>query len=265
MNIVVCVKQVPDTWAERKLKSDDKTLDRDSVDGVMNELDEYAVEEALRIKEAARRRGDGPDHGPGQGGGDDPQGAVDGRRQGRPRASTTRCTAPTRCGTSLRAGRRRSSRSGSTWSSWARSRPTRGWASMAAMLAERLGLPQLTLARKVDGRRDADQGPIGGRPTTATTTVEASLPAVVSAWSRRSTSRATRRSRASWRPRRSRSTTLSLADAGIDAGQVGLDARRHRGRRLRRRGRRGRRARSSRTRATAAPRLAEFLAPQKFI
>src|SRR6058998_2901219 len=52
MNIVVCVKQVPDTWAEKKLSSDDKTVDRASVDGVMNELDEYAVEEALKIKEA---------------------------------------------------------------------------------------------------------------------------------------------------------------------------------------------------------------------
>jgi electron transfer flavoprotein beta subunit len=52
MNIVVLVKQVPDTWAERKLRDDDKTLDRDSVDAVINELDEYGVEEALRIKEA---------------------------------------------------------------------------------------------------------------------------------------------------------------------------------------------------------------------
>ena len=52
MNIVVLVKQVPDTWAERKLKDSDKTLDRASVDVVMNEIDEYAVEEALKIKEA---------------------------------------------------------------------------------------------------------------------------------------------------------------------------------------------------------------------
>ncbi len=52
MNIVVCVKQVPDTETTRKLKSDDKTLDRAAADGVLNELDEYAVEEALRIKEA---------------------------------------------------------------------------------------------------------------------------------------------------------------------------------------------------------------------
>ena len=51
MNIVVCVKQVPDTWAERKLKPGDATLDRESVDGLINELDEYAIEEALQIKE----------------------------------------------------------------------------------------------------------------------------------------------------------------------------------------------------------------------
>src|SRR3954464_12367735 len=52
MNIVVCVKQVPDTWAEKRLSPQDQTVDRESVDGVMNELDEYAVEEALRLKEA---------------------------------------------------------------------------------------------------------------------------------------------------------------------------------------------------------------------
>src|ERR1700744_2766450 len=52
MNIVVCVKQVPDTWAERKLKPGDATLDRESVDGLINELDEYGIEEALLIKEA---------------------------------------------------------------------------------------------------------------------------------------------------------------------------------------------------------------------
>jgi electron transfer flavoprotein beta subunit len=52
VNIVVCVKQVPDTWAEKKLNPADKTEDRESVDNVMNEIDEYAVEEALRLKEA---------------------------------------------------------------------------------------------------------------------------------------------------------------------------------------------------------------------
>ena len=52
MNIVVCVKQVPDTWSEKKLDPSDSTLDRAATDPVMNEMDEYAVEEALTIQEA---------------------------------------------------------------------------------------------------------------------------------------------------------------------------------------------------------------------
>jgi electron transfer flavoprotein beta subunit len=52
LNIVVCVKQVPDSWAEKKLDPADFTLDRASADPVLNELDEYGVEEALRLKEA---------------------------------------------------------------------------------------------------------------------------------------------------------------------------------------------------------------------
>ena len=32
MNIVVCMKQVPDTWSERKLRSTDSTLDRDAAE-----------------------------------------------------------------------------------------------------------------------------------------------------------------------------------------------------------------------------------------
>src|SRR2546421_1586818 len=52
MNIVVCVKQVPDTWAERTLRSEDSRLDRAAADGVINELDEYAIEEGLQLAEA---------------------------------------------------------------------------------------------------------------------------------------------------------------------------------------------------------------------
>src|SRR6478672_1250799 len=51
MNIVVCVKQVPDTWSEKKLAASDSTLDRAATDPVMNEMDEYAVEEALKLQE----------------------------------------------------------------------------------------------------------------------------------------------------------------------------------------------------------------------
>ena len=50
MKIAVCVKQVPDSWAEKKMVNG--ILDRENVDAVLNDLDEYAVEEALRIAEA---------------------------------------------------------------------------------------------------------------------------------------------------------------------------------------------------------------------
>jgi electron transfer flavoprotein beta subunit len=53
MNIVVCMKQVPDTEVERTLVAGDNTVDRASADGVINYLDEFAIEEALKVKEAA--------------------------------------------------------------------------------------------------------------------------------------------------------------------------------------------------------------------
>ena len=52
MNIVVCVKYVPDAQAERGFEESDRTTDRVGVDGRLSELDEYAVEEALKIVEA---------------------------------------------------------------------------------------------------------------------------------------------------------------------------------------------------------------------
>jgi electron transfer flavoprotein beta subunit len=51
MKIVVLVKQVPDSGAERTL-TDDNTVDRASANNVINEMDEYALEEALRLQEA---------------------------------------------------------------------------------------------------------------------------------------------------------------------------------------------------------------------
>jgi electron transfer flavoprotein beta subunit len=51
VDVVVCVKQVPDSWAEKTLSGGDLTLDRASVDAVLNDLDEYAVEAALQLTE----------------------------------------------------------------------------------------------------------------------------------------------------------------------------------------------------------------------
>jgi len=52
MNIVVLVKQVPDTYSERKLADSDHTLDRDASDAVIDEINERSVEAALQLKEA---------------------------------------------------------------------------------------------------------------------------------------------------------------------------------------------------------------------
>ena len=52
MKIAVCVKQVPDAAAPKRLDPQTKRLDR-SVEGALNAFDVHAVEEALRLKEAA--------------------------------------------------------------------------------------------------------------------------------------------------------------------------------------------------------------------
>ncbi|MDT0265961.1 electron transfer flavoprotein subunit beta/FixA family protein [Streptomyces sp. DSM 44915] len=52
LKIVVCVKYVPDATGDRGF-TEDLTTDREAVDGLLSELDEYAVEQALRIAEEA--------------------------------------------------------------------------------------------------------------------------------------------------------------------------------------------------------------------
>ncbi len=53
MNIVVLVKQVPDSGAGRTLSETDHTLDREGADLVLDEINERAAEEALTLKETA--------------------------------------------------------------------------------------------------------------------------------------------------------------------------------------------------------------------
>ncbi|MGH3430635.1 MAG: electron transfer flavoprotein subunit beta/FixA family protein, partial [Mycobacteriales bacterium] len=50
LDIVVLVKQVPDSGAPRSLTAPDATVDRETTDPVVNEMDEYALEEALRLR-----------------------------------------------------------------------------------------------------------------------------------------------------------------------------------------------------------------------
>lgn len=60
MKIAICVKQVPDSWAEKKMVNG--LLDRAGVDAVLNDLDEYAIEEALRVVEPLNEGKETPEH-----------------------------------------------------------------------------------------------------------------------------------------------------------------------------------------------------------
>ncbi len=52
MKIGVCVKQVPDTEARLRLRKDGLGIDEEDLPFVVNESDEFALEEALKIAEA---------------------------------------------------------------------------------------------------------------------------------------------------------------------------------------------------------------------
>src|ERR671939_118482 len=51
MNIVVLVKQVPDSGSQRALDPSDNTVARATADNVIHEMDEYAIEEALQVRD----------------------------------------------------------------------------------------------------------------------------------------------------------------------------------------------------------------------
>jgi len=53
LDIIVCIKRVPDTEARVKVAGDGKTLDPSGVQFIMAPYDEIAVEKALQLKEAA--------------------------------------------------------------------------------------------------------------------------------------------------------------------------------------------------------------------
>jgi len=53
VKIAVCIKRVPDSEARIKVAADGKAIDETGVKFVLNPYDEYAVEEALKLKEGA--------------------------------------------------------------------------------------------------------------------------------------------------------------------------------------------------------------------
>ena len=52
MNIIVFIKQVPDTATRIKLTADAKNIEEAEVTWIISPYDEFAIEEALKIKEA---------------------------------------------------------------------------------------------------------------------------------------------------------------------------------------------------------------------
>lgn len=51
MNIYVCIKQVPDTETKIKLNGDNSWIDTTGIKWILSPYDEFAVEEALRVRE----------------------------------------------------------------------------------------------------------------------------------------------------------------------------------------------------------------------
>ncbi len=51
MNIIVCVKQVPDTEARVQIAGNGTSIDTSDINFILNPFDEFAVEEALRTRE----------------------------------------------------------------------------------------------------------------------------------------------------------------------------------------------------------------------
>ena len=220
LRIVVTVKYVPDATGDRHF-ADDLTVDRDDVDGLLSELDEYAVEQALQISENSD---------------DDveitvltvgPEDAKDALRKalsmGADKAihvedddlhgtdvigtSLVLAKAIEKAGYDL------------VISGLASTDGTMG--VVPALLAERLGVPQVTLLSEVSvedgtvkGRRDGDA---------ASEQLEASLPAVVSVTDQSGEARYPS-FKGIMAAKKKPLETWSLADLGVDAELVGLSA-----------------------------------------
>ena len=218
MNIVVLVKQVPDTWSERKLTDADHTLDRESADAVLDEINERAVEEALLLQEA--HGGEvtviamGPDR------------ATDAIRKALSMGADKAIHVSDEAlhGSDSLATAKVLAKAIGTVENVdlviAGNEATDGRAgAVPAILAELLGLPQVTQLRKVTvegttikGERETDEG---------VAFLEASLPAVVSVTEKINEPRYPS-FKGIMAAKKKPVSTLSVADLGIDASEVGL-------------------------------------------
>ncbi|WP_151524777.1 electron transfer flavoprotein subunit beta/FixA family protein [Serinicoccus kebangsaanensis] len=219
MNIVVCVKYVPDAQGDRAFEAD-HTTDREAVDGLLSELDEYAVEEALKIVEAGEGEVTVLTMGPEdaatavkkslQMGADKGVHVLDDAIAGSDSVATSLILAE-----AIR-------KIGDVDLVLTGLASTDGVMSVVpAMLAERLGMPQVTFASELtveDGsvtiRRDNEA---------FSETVEASLPAVVSVTDQINEPRYPS-FKGIMAAKKKPVETWGLADLGVDVAHVGLGA-----------------------------------------
>jgi len=217
MKIAVCVKQVPDTWAEKKLDASDKTLDRASVDGVLNELDEYAVEEALQIAEA--NSGEvvvvsmGPDKAT-----ETVRKALSMGADSAIHLNDDALKGSCALGTSLALSKVLEGRDFDLIIFGSESTDAR-MSVVPAMVAERLGVAQLTFARKVEV--DGSDVKIERITDYGYDEVSASTPAVISVVEKINEPRYPS-FKGIMAAKKKTVETLTIADIGVDAGDVGL-------------------------------------------
>ncbi len=218
MNIVVLIKQVPDTYSERRLDGSDHTLDRAATDAVLDEINERAVEEALKLKEAGDAEVTvlcmGPDRATDairkalSMGADKAVHVSDEALHGSCAVQTAKVLA-TVIGTLgevdlVLAGNEASD-------------GTIG--AVPSMIAEVLGFPDLTHARTITV--DGSTVTVERETDDALTTVQASLPAVVSVGEKINEPRYPS-FKGIMAAKKKPVTTMTLADVGIDTGEVGL-------------------------------------------
>jgi electron transfer flavoprotein beta subunit len=219
MKIVVCVKYVPDAQGDRRFAADN-TVDRAGTDGILSELDEYAVEEALKLAES----------------GDDttvtvltvgPDGATDALRKALQMGATDgvhvlddALHGSDALSTSLVLAKALQKLSPDLVLTGMASTDG-GMSVVPAMVAERLGLPQVTFA----GSLTIDGGTvrIEREGDTSTEVVEAALPALVSVTDQINDPRYPS-FKGIMAAKKKPVQTWSLADLGVAAEEVGLSS-----------------------------------------
>jgi electron transfer flavoprotein beta subunit len=223
MNIVVCVKHVPDATADRKFERD-KTVDRAGVDGLLSELDEYAVEQALQVKEQAESPVEVTVTAVTVG----PEKAVDAVRK----ALQMGADKGVHVQDAAIAGSDAIATSLVLAKAVERAGPVDlivcGMAStdgemrvVPAMMAERLNLPQVTLASVAETQ--GDQIRVKRDGDAATEVVGATMPLVLSVTDQSGEARYPS-FKGIMAAKKKPVETYSLSDLGVDADQVGLDA-----------------------------------------